>query len=80
MNTRPRLRKRAPSGPSRPLAALSEFYLPRQVSPGPQSGSQVPFGTCEGDAYCIACGVKIHQAPPGNELLCLERVFMKCSG
>ncbi len=30
MNTHPRLRKRAPSGPSRSLTGLSEFCLPQQ--------------------------------------------------
>ncbi len=30
MNTHPRLRKRAPSGPSRSLTGLSGFCLPRQ--------------------------------------------------
>ncbi len=80
MNTHPRLRKRAPSGPSRSLTGLSKFCLPQQVSPGPCSGSQVPFGTCEGDPYRIACGVKSRKALPGTELLCLEHVFMKHPG
>ncbi len=68
------------TGPSRSLTGLSEFRLPQLVSPGPRSGSQVPFGTCEGDPYRIACGVKIRKALPGTELLCLEHVFMKYPG
>ncbi len=73
MNTHPRASQ---TGPSRSLTGLSEFCLPRQVSPGPRSASQVPFWTCEGDPYRIACGVKIRKALPGTELLCLGHVFM----